>query len=177
PRAAPSRPRACCPNIDPPATPKDPFRSARTAGATPPGRRPSPPHSAGPWGAPPPPPPPRSGPQREVAPPAYDLSPVPYERRRVIDGQRSEPPARGAGRAEPLPPSDAMRSAPREPPPAVAARPAPPPALGPARGAPVTGSVTPVSVSPAATLACPMVSMLEQWLANDVQPAALRWFG
>ena len=131
-----------------------------------------------PYGAPPPPAPPRSG-QREVGPPAYDLSPVPYERRRVIDGSRPEPPtpARGAVRAEPLPPSDAMRSVPREPPSAAAARPAPLPALGPPRGAPVTGSVTPVSVSPAATLACPMVSVLEQWLANDVQPAALRWFG
>ena len=114
-----------------------------------------------------------------MGPPAYDLSPVPYERRRVIDGSRPEPPtpARGAVRAEPLPPSDAMRSVPREPPSAAAARPAPLPALGPPRGAPVTGSVTPVSVSPAATLACPMVSVLEQWLANDVQPAALRWFG
>jgi len=120
-----------------------------------------------PYGAPPPPPaPPKSGQWREMGPPAYDLSPVPYERRRVIDGQRSEPsaPARGTVRAEPLPP-------------AAGARPAPLPALGPARGAQVTGSITSVSVSPAATLACPMVSVLEQWLANDVQPAALRWFG
>src|SRR5262249_56519529 len=34
-----------------------------------------------------------------------------------------------------------------------------------------------VSVTPAATLACPMVSTLDQWVAGSVQPAALRWFG
>ena len=32
-------------------------------------------------------------------------------------------------------------------------------------------------MSPAATLACPIVSVLERWLATAVQPAALRWFG
>jgi hypothetical protein len=35
----------------------------------------------------------------------------------------------------------------------------------------------PVSVNPPATLACPMVSELERWIANAVQPAAMRWFG
>jgi hypothetical protein len=34
-----------------------------------------------------------------------------------------------------------------------------------------------VSITPAATLACPIVSALDQWIANSVQPAALRWFG
>jgi hypothetical protein len=58
---------------------------------------------------------------------------------------------------------------PREPPPTVP--------LGPARSAQVTGSITPVSVSPPATLACPIVSELERWFASVVQPAALRWFG
>jgi hypothetical protein len=32
-------------------------------------------------------------------------------------------------------------------------------------------------VQPAATLACPMVSALDQWISASVQPAALRWFG
>jgi hypothetical protein len=50
-----------------------------------------------------------------------------------------------------------------------------PPALGPAP--PVTGSIGPVAVSPAATLACPLVSALDQWIAESVQPAALKWFG
>jgi hypothetical protein len=52
----------------------------------------------------------------------------------------------------------------------------PPPRLGPAQGAPLT-AIGPVAVKPAATLACPMVSMLDHWIAEAVQPAALRWFG
>jgi hypothetical protein len=32
-------------------------------------------------------------------------------------------------------------------------------------------------VKPAATLACPIVSALDRWLADAVQPAAMRWFG
>jgi hypothetical protein len=34
----------------------------------------------------------------------------------------------------------------------------------------------PVEVKPAATLACPIVSALDRWIAESVQPAALRWF-
>jgi hypothetical protein len=41
----------------------------------------------------------------------------------------------------------------------------------------VTGSIGPVSVNPPATLACPIVSALDRWIADSVQPAALRWFG
>jgi hypothetical protein len=46
-------------------------------------------------------------------------------------------------------------------------------------GWPRTPAVTaagPVEVKPAATLACPIVSALDQWIAAAVQPAALRWF-
>jgi Extensin-like protein C-terminus len=50
------------------------------------------------------------------------------------------------------------------------------PRLGPSRGDPV-GAVGPVSVKPTATLACPIVSMLDRWFADSVQPAAQRWFG
>jgi len=32
-------------------------------------------------------------------------------------------------------------------------------------------------VTPAATLACPIVSELDRWIVNVVQPAALHWFG
>ena len=52
------------------------------------------------------------------------------------------------------------------------------PANVPLRRAPrFTGSVGPVEVKPAATLACPIVSALDQWIGGNVQPAALRWFG
>jgi hypothetical protein len=35
----------------------------------------------------------------------------------------------------------------------------------------------PVGLSPAATLACPLVSVLDRWIDEDVQPAALKWLG
>lgn len=50
------------------------------------------------------------------------------------------------------------------------------PRLGPAPGAPVA-AIGPVAVRPVATLACPIVSALDHWIAEAVQPAALRWFG
>ena len=50
------------------------------------------------------------------------------------------------------------------------------PQLGPPRGL-FTGASTPVAVTPAATLACPIVSALDQWVTQTVQPAAHRWFG
>src|SRR5438034_1068999 len=50
------------------------------------------------------------------------------------------------------------------------------PRLGPAQGNSVA-AFGPVAVKPAATLACPIVSVLDRWLADSVQPAAMRWFG
>lgn len=50
------------------------------------------------------------------------------------------------------------------------------PRLGPSSGNPLN-SFGAVAVKPAATLACPIVSVLDRWLADSVQPAALRWFG
>jgi Extensin-like protein C-terminus len=55
----------------------------------------------------------------------------------------------------------------------------PPPAarrLGPAPGNSVS-AFGQVSMKPAATLACPIVSALDRWLTDSVQPAAMRWFG
>ena len=48
--------------------------------------------------------------------------------------------------------------------------------LGPPRGT-VTGAIGPVDLKPAATLACPIVSALDNWISTAVQPAARRWFG
>lgn len=50
------------------------------------------------------------------------------------------------------------------------------PTLGPPR-APQTAAIGPVAVKPTATLACPMVSALDRWIADSVQPSAMRWFG
>jgi hypothetical protein len=49
--------------------------------------------------------------------------------------------------------------------------------LGPVRGPRVAGTTGTVTVQPAATLACPMVAVLDQWIASSVQPAAMHWFG
>ena len=50
------------------------------------------------------------------------------------------------------------------------------PRLGPAQGNGVT-AVGPVAIKPTATLACPIVSELDRWLADTVQPSSMRWFG
>jgi hypothetical protein len=52
----------------------------------------------------------------------------------------------------------------------------PMPRLGPSQGNSVA-AFGPVVVRPAATLACPIVSVLDRWLADSVQPASMRWFG
>jgi hypothetical protein len=53
--------------------------------------------------------------------------------------------------------------------------PASPTPLGTSHGA--TLVATAAAVSPAATLACPMVSALDRWVTDSLQPAAQRWFG
>ena len=53
--------------------------------------------------------------------------------------------------------------------------PFPPPRAGEG-GEGVTASAGPVDVQPPATLACPIVSALDQWIAAAVQPAAQHWF-
>jgi hypothetical protein len=52
-----------------------------------------------------------------------------------------------------------------------------PPALGPARAPASTGAILPATVTPAATLSCPIVSALDRWVSAGVQPAAFHWFG
>ena len=44
---------------------------------------------------------------------------------------------------------------------------------------PTRGPATPVaaSLTPPATLACPLVSALDRWVTDGVQPAAQHWFG
>src|SRR5436305_319003 len=47
------------------------------------------------------------------------------------------------------------------------------------RGPPHASPTAPgyAMVTPTATLACPVVSMLDRWIVEGVQPAALKWFG
>ncbi len=51
------------------------------------------------------------------------------------------------------------------------------PALGPMRGPNATTAIMPAAVTPPATLACPLVSALDRWVSEGVQPAAMHWFG
>jgi hypothetical protein len=49
--------------------------------------------------------------------------------------------------------------------------------LGPPSPPGAAASATPIGIAPTATLACPMVSALDTWMAGSIQPAAERWFG
>src|SRR4051812_34612618 len=89
------------------------------------------------------------------------------------EGTPGPPPYRGAPAYPPRDRYSTPYSPPYSQPPAAAPA---LPRLGPAQGDPVT-AVGPVTVKPTATLACPIVSALDRWLADSVQPAAQRWFG
>src|SRR5262249_31350145 len=123
-------------------------------------------------------PPPGPGAARSY-PPAATYRAPPYQ------------PARAAGAPLPITPQvDGPADAPGPygqpypPPPAYGGPPATIPAqpspsmdtlpLGPPRG---PGLSSQISAAPAATLACPLVSALDNWMATGVQPAARRWFG
>jgi hypothetical protein len=49
--------------------------------------------------------------------------------------------------------------------------------LSPSRDRQMAALATTASVTPAATLACPIVSALDRWITEAVQPAAQKWFG
>jgi hypothetical protein len=72
-------------------------------------------------------------------------------------------PRLGAPQREPYPGREAYPSA------------QPLPRLGPPRGDQVA-AIGPVAFKPAATLACPLVSALDRWIMDSIQPAAMRWF-
>jgi hypothetical protein len=90
------------------------------------------------------------------------ITPEPYEP--TADGTdphaQPHPPGPGYGSApvtipaQPSLPTETVPLGPREP-----------------------GLTSQVSVAPAATLACPLVAALDNWMATGVQPAAQRWFG
>jgi hypothetical protein len=92
--------------------------------------------------------------------------------------QARDPRGGGSYMAAPsYPPRDrAPPSAPYSPAPYSQAPAQPLPRLGPPLGDPVN-AVGPIAVKPTATLACPIVSVLDRWFAESVQPAAMRWFG
>jgi hypothetical protein len=118
---------------------------------------PPPPPPAPPYGAQAPYGPAGSGAPMTITPP--DLEQPVADRPDAYPGR----PAYGGNPAQPPGVYPAAPSAPVETVP-----------LAPARDAAVAGQA---SVTPAATLACPLVSALDNWMATGVQPAARRWFG
>ncbi len=89
-----------------------------------------------------------------------------------------ETPASRNGGYMAAPPRDRYApppSAPYSSQPSYSPQPSAPP-LGPAQGNPVS-AFGQISMKPAATLACPIVSALDRWLSDSVQPASMRWFG
>jgi hypothetical protein len=116
-------------------------------------------------------PPPNYPPPREVHP-RY-AAPPPYDPPRTIAPPASQPQDEEA--ADDVP-DDAILPNRRTPPQQSYAPPShyQPPKLGPSRPMPVTQ--VKAAVSPPATLACPIVTALDKWVSETVQPAALRWF-
>lgn len=120
-------------------------------------------------------------PMPAAANPPYE--PAPYDRSGSVAGPPGgpmaiHPPGLDANESEGDEPPDTMADPNATPPSGPYTRPreaAPLPPLGPQREPNVAGGV--VAVAPAATLACPMVSAVDHWIASAVQPAAMRWFG
>jgi hypothetical protein len=99
--------------------------------------------------------------QRGGNQPSYNQPPV----------RRSAAPPREEIETEELPPYARPGAAPVGPPQSTR----PLPSLGPPRE-PRYAAATPIEIKPTATLACPIVSALDRWFANSVQPAARKWF-
>jgi Extensin-like protein C-terminus len=109
-----------------------------------------------------------------VAPVQDEVYPQPQNMPGVNQSaNRSYPPP--YPRAPAYPPRDAALRQ-YERPVAGGWQPQPVPRLGPSQGNAVS-AFGGVAIKPAATLACPIVSVLDRWLAESVQPAAMRWFG
>ncbi len=88
----------------------------------------------------------------------------------TADSDEIELPPDGAPDARPIDRPRSYEPPPRNPPSYSQQR------LGPAQGTPIS-AFGPVELKPVATLACPIVSVLDRWLAESVQPSAVRWFG
>ncbi|MEA3021265.1 MAG: hypothetical protein QOK01_117, partial [Alphaproteobacteria bacterium] len=94
--------------------------------------------------------------------PAYDSGPP---RRYPSPANANEPPYGGEPRERGAPFSPRYRGSQEVVP------------LSPSRERQMAAMTTTASVTPAATLACPIVSTLDRWITEAVQPAAQKWFG
>ena len=129
--------------------------------------------------------PPQVGAPMSISPPGIDPnSPAPRYQWQTGPSPAVAPTHRASPNYSPMPePQEELpdeddapvQTRPGVPPPRYTPPRNTPPALGPQR-TPVTGA-TPVEVKPTATLACPVVSALDRWIVQAVQPAAQKWFG
>jgi hypothetical protein len=87
-----------------------------------------------------------------------------------LPGQQAYPPAYPQQRQQ-------SYGAPRSVPGQTYSRPFPPAEPVPLGRQQAPVAIGAVAVQPAATLACPIVSALDKWFADAVQPAAVKWFG
>src|SRR6185437_9959476 len=117
-------------------------------------------------------PPPRSYPETR---PAYNAPRYPAQQQPAraddIPDDAILPSGRQPRRQSSYPQTQPAYNAPNYP----AASERAPPALGPQNAPAVSNAMA--TVSPPATLACPLVSALDRWVGEGVQPAAMRWFG
>jgi hypothetical protein len=123
-------------------------------------------------------------PSRTASPPVsypaghpYPANPYPAEPQySPTQSYPAAPPTTGSGAPislAPPPYSDPADVYPQQrPPPRAPVEQVP---LGRPAGTALTAG--PAAVSPTATLACPLVSMLDRFVSESVQPAAVRWFG
>ncbi len=101
-----------------------------------------------------------------------DATPAPSTRARM-EPDDIPPDAILPGGGRPAPRTQSAYNAPDYQPPPQ--RPVAPP-LGPARGPYSPVNMPQAELKPAAKLACPIVSALDRWVSDGVQPAALHWF-
>jgi hypothetical protein len=94
----------------------------------------------------------------------------------AIDDEDDLPPPSAGRSPYPMPPRRGNTEAYQPP---LRAAPAPRPMQSQSQvplGRGAVSALGPVEIKPAATLACPMVSALDRWIIDSVQPAAHRWF-
>jgi hypothetical protein len=116
------------------------------------------------------------------APAADYVRPAPQSARRASVYDAPSAPATddedvaeaGSNAGSPFP--EPLRSGPYQPPLRAASPPSAPAQSAVPLGRGAISAFGPVEIKPAATLACPMVSALDRWIIDSVQPAARRWF-
>ncbi len=122
----------------------------------------------------------QSYPQQQTYPPAQQTQPADqraYDAPSDVPDDAVLPPgeSRRSRAQDSYAPAPGAYNTQRYEPPPTQQRALPP--LGPMRGPNATTAMMPATLTPTATLACPVVSALDRWVSQGVQPAAMRWFG